>query len=211
VARPSGPAGAPRRIGLPGSSEGLRLACAAQSAGSTAWRLAGLSAARLSAPRKGRTPPLHQVLPTDDALAGNTQTGQPFELLLLRAESDEERDGWAAAIMHSGRAEPCPTTMLAALLTYRLHQEENDGLTTVYRWDGSKDVGREQSLMVAPPAPAEAGRSLGWAERCVQCLPIAPVASEAAERQVLASDANEMVFGPLERAIAGCFRNLRVV
>ena len=97
------------------------------------------------------------------------------------------------------------------VLTYRLHQEENDGLTTVYRWDGSKDVGREQSLMVAPPAPAEAGRSLGWAERCVQCLPIAPVASEAAERQVLASDANEMVFGPLERAIAGCFRNLRVV
>ena len=59
--------------------------------------------------------------------------GNPFELGLLRAESDVERDAWTAAIMENAHQPSCPGNLLAALLTYQLHQDQQDGTTTCSR------------------------------------------------------------------------------
>ena len=48
--------------------------------------------------------------------------GNPFELGLLRAESDVERDAWTAAIMENSHQPACPGNLLASLLTYQFHQ-----------------------------------------------------------------------------------------
>ena len=80
-------------------------------------------------------------------------------------------------------------------------------MTFVYGWDAKNDVGREQtSLNVAPGLAG--GNTQHWTERFMQCVPMAAATPE--ERDLLAADANDAFFGPLERAIAGCFRSVRV-
>ena len=50
--------------------------------------------------------------------------------------------------MENAHQPSCPGNLLASLLTYQFHQDQQDGITTVFRWEGVRDVGR-----LATPTP----------------------------------------------------------
>ena len=125
-------------------------------------------------------------------------------------------------------------------------QDQQDGITTVFRWEGRRDVGRRDSFRwegrrddhdslrggarFEGPHLAPGGAGLRWAERCLQCLgrDFTITQGESTTRYDASRyDATRHVtrayrggiqrggqsdggLEPLERAIAGCLRGMRI-
>ena len=140
--------------------------------------------------------------------------GRQQEVLLLQADSVDEREAWATAIAAAQPQPPCRQIALAGLLTY--HQlavgdrHRGGGFAAVYRYETRAEPSGAPFLL-AGPGEGEPQVARGrWAERCLSCIPMTH-SLDATGREQFATDAAEVaqwLIGPIENAIAQFRRTL---
>ena len=140
------------------------------------------------------------------AEAGAAAARQP-EVLLLRADSVDEREAWAMAIIAARPQPPCRQIALAGLLSYHQLAESDKrggGFAAVYRYETRAEPSGAPSLLAGPGRGGPPVARGLWTERCLNCVPMTHSLDDEGREQFAADAAGaaQGLVGAIESAIA---------